>query len=235
MPTPPQTADPELTDPRKVRSRNRLLDAATSLLTSGGVEAVTIDAVTRVSKVARTTLYRHFENSTHLLAATFERLVPPVTLPTTTGPLRERLLDTLHTQAQRIDEAPVQLTLWAWVTLGTAKAPRNSLDQNTADKNSGDKDSEALKSLRHRIIEQYRAPFDQLLSAPDAAAELGELDATLALLQLVGPIVLAKITAIKQIDRDDCARIVDDFLAAHTWAHTRAGDLAPRTVPELRR
>lgn len=46
-------------DPRRVRSRNRLLDAAAGLLSTGGIEAVTIDAVTKLSKVARTTLYRH--------------------------------------------------------------------------------------------------------------------------------------------------------------------------------
>ncbi|MGV7807497.1 helix-turn-helix domain-containing protein, partial [Mycobacterium kansasii] len=47
-------------DPRRLRSRTRLLDAATKLLNAGGIEAVTIDAVTKASKVARTTLYRHF-------------------------------------------------------------------------------------------------------------------------------------------------------------------------------
>ncbi|WP_236735063.1 TetR/AcrR family transcriptional regulator, partial [Mycolicibacterium elephantis] len=64
-------------DPRRIRSRTRLLDAAATLLSTGGVEAVTIDAVTKASKVARTTLYRHFHSSSHLLAATFERLLPP--------------------------------------------------------------------------------------------------------------------------------------------------------------
>ncbi|VTR08767.1 Uncharacterised protein [Clostridioides difficile] len=35
-------------DPRRVRSRNRLLDATAVLLRSGGVEAVTVEAVTSV-------------------------------------------------------------------------------------------------------------------------------------------------------------------------------------------
>jgi AcrR family transcriptional regulator len=202
---PPSASDrePELGDPRKLRSRKRLLDAATSLLTTGGIEAVTIDAVTKVSKVARTTLYRHFDNSTHLLAATFERLVPPVTAPPADGPLRDRLVALLADQATRVQDAPVQLTLWSWLALGSAKAP------------GGHRDNQALESLRHRIIEQYREPFDQLLTGPDAAAQLGEIDVTLALLQLVGPLVLAKITAMKTIERADCERIVDDFLAAH--------------------
>lgn len=201
MPTVGSSPEPELADPRKLRSRNRLLDAATSLLTTGGIEAVTIDAVTRVSKVARTTLYRHFENSTHLLAATFERLVPPVAPPPADGSLRDRLVTLLADQAARVDEAPTQLALWSWLALGTAKAP------------AGNRDSQALESLRHRIIEQYREPFDQLLTGPDAA-ELGDLDPTLALLQLIGPLVLAKITAMRTITRDDCEHIVDDFLAA---------------------
>lgn len=47
------TAVDEQADPRLARSRNRLLDAATHLLSTGGVEAVTVEAVTRMSRVAR--------------------------------------------------------------------------------------------------------------------------------------------------------------------------------------
>ncbi|EUA71135.1 bacterial regulatory s, tetR family protein [Mycobacteroides abscessus subsp. bolletii 1513] len=68
-------------DPLRTRSRTRLLDAAANLLKTGGIEAVTIDAVTKASKVARTTLYRHFNSSSQLLAATFERLLPQVIPP----------------------------------------------------------------------------------------------------------------------------------------------------------
>src|SRR6202040_1993561 len=80
-------------DPRWLRSRTRLLDAAVDLLRTGGIEAVTIDAVTKASKVARTTLYRHFGCSSDLLAATLERLLPPVTPPPSTGSLRDRLFE----------------------------------------------------------------------------------------------------------------------------------------------
>jgi len=41
----PADIDEEV-DPRWVRSRTRLLDAAAELLRAGGIEAVTIDAVT---------------------------------------------------------------------------------------------------------------------------------------------------------------------------------------------
>lgn len=110
---PAETPDDEDdVDPRRTRSRTRLLDAAANLLKTGGIEAVTIDAVTKASKVARTTLYRHFNSSSQLLAATFERLLPQVIPPApTSGTLRERLIELLSRQADLFAEAPVQVTM----------------------------------------------------------------------------------------------------------------------------
>ena len=195
-------------DPRLARSRNRLLEAAGQLLSTGGVEAVTVEAVTRMSKVARATLYRHFGSTTDLLAATFERLLPPVDTDTDidTGPLRERLISLLTTQADLIDQAPVQMTTLAWLAMG----PVNSGDASRRDLDPG-----AVVSLRARVIEQYRKSLDQILTAPDARDVLGELDTTFALIQLLGPIVFARLTGLRHIHTDDCIRIVDNFLAAH--------------------
>ncbi|WP_433191803.1 TetR/AcrR family transcriptional regulator [Nocardia sp. CA-107356] len=191
-------AEQESEDPRKIRSRNRLLDAAAELLLSGGIEAVTIDAVVRTSKVARTTLYRHFDSSTQLLAATFDRLLPPPAAAPTTGPLRTRLIELLYHQATLISQAPMQLTTLAWLALSPEVADQGS----------------ALAALRHRFIEQHRAPFEEVLANPDTAAQLGDYDTELALLQLVGPILTAKLVGFERDDRADCVRIVDDFLAA---------------------
>src|ERR1700757_1084142 len=104
-------------DPRWLRSRTRLLDAAVELLRSGGVDAVTIEAVTKASKVARTTLYRHFGCSSDLLAATLERLLPPVAPPPSTGSLRDRLVELVCRQATLYEEAPLHLTTLAWLAL----------------------------------------------------------------------------------------------------------------------
>jgi AcrR family transcriptional regulator len=205
-------------DPRRIRSRNRLLDAAANLLTTGGVEAVTIEAVTKASKVARTTLYRHFQSSSHLLAATFERLLPQVTAPPpVTGTLREQLIELLSRQAALFDEAPLHVTTLAWLSLGPAGV-------------KGDTDSYASGALRARVIDQYRQPFDVLLRSASARAELDDFDVELALCQLVGPLAFARLTGVRVITHADCATIVEDFLAAHRRgdhdAPTRSGSAA---------
>ncbi|RDI56053.1 TetR/AcrR family transcriptional regulator [Nocardia mexicana] len=186
-------------DPRKVRSRARLLDAATGLLKAGGLEAVTIDAVTRASNVARTTLYRHFDNVVQLRAATLEYMLPPVVEAPTTGTLRDRLVELVGRQADVINDAPVHLTTLAW--LATAER----LDDTRTSR---------VGSLRHQLIERYRRPFDELFDSPDARALLTARDLESVLAQLIGPVVFVRLTGIGHATRADCARIVDDFLAA---------------------
>lgn len=198
-------------DPRRARSRNRLLDAAAALLTSGGIEAVTVDAVTKASKVAKTTLYRHFTSSSQLLAATFERLLPQVeSLPPAQGLLREQLIELLTRQAGLFAEAPLHVTVLAWLALGPTAAG----------------DQHASTALRARVIEQYRRPFDAVLQHATARAELDNVDPQLALCQLVGPLAFARITGLRAITADDCTHIVEDFLAAH-----RSVDSPPHINP----
>lgn len=120
-----ETIDSDDVDPRRVRSRQRLLDAAVTLLNSGGVEAVTVEAVTRLSRVARTTLYRHFESSTDLVAAAFERLLPQAETPETTTSIRDDLLKLMQRQAELIEQAPLQLTTLAWLAM-LPEQPRQS-------------------------------------------------------------------------------------------------------------
>lgn len=199
-----ETDDLEV-DPRRARSRARLLDAAAALLQSGGFEAVTIEGVTKLSKVARTTLYRHFDNAMHLRAATVERLLPPVLETPPEGPLRDRLITLLERQADAIRDAPLQMSALAWLATGS--------DHQA--------DNPATTSLSQRIIDQYRVPFDQVLDTPEARRQLGEFDTYFVLSQLVGPLVFAKLLGLRASTPQDCARIVDDFLAARAQTSSR--------------
>jgi AcrR family transcriptional regulator len=196
----PATDDDEL-DPRLLRSRKRLLDAATHLLSTGGVEAVTVEAVTRMSKVARATLYRHFGGTAQLLAASFERLLPRVEVSTASGSVRDQLIALLTAQADLIDQAPLNITTLAWLSIGSVGG-------------SDPADSAAITSLRSRVIEEYRQPFDRILTQPDVRAQLGNVDTTFAIVQLLGPVVFARLTGLCTVDHDGCVQLVDDFLAA---------------------
>ena len=197
-------------DPRWLRSRTRLLDAAADLLRAGGIDAVTIDAVTKESKVARTTLYRHFGCSSDLLAATLEQVFPPITQPPSTGSLRDRLVELVCRQTTLYEEAPLYLTTLAWLAMRS----------NTDDAEGAQDGQTPNSTLQARVVAHYIQPLAAILQSPEAHDQLDELDLELAVCQLSGPLLIAWMTGVRVIDHKDCARIVDDFLAGHRRAKT---------------
>lgn len=196
----------ESRDPRPARSRARLLEAATSLLRSGGPSAVTVDAVTRAANVARATLYRHFPSGNDLLAAAFRALIPAAPMPPEEGTLRDRLIALVKAQADSIAEAPISITAMSWLALG---GDMEQLPWRTDD-------SPDVRTLRERVAEQYALPFEAIFDSPEAIAELGEVDRTMAAALLLGPIVLGKLSTLAEFDYASCAQAaVDGFLATH--------------------
>ncbi|MDI3314624.1 MAG: helix-turn-helix domain-containing protein [Mycobacterium sp.] len=197
---------PRRADPRPAISRARLVDAAASLLRSGGPGAVTVDAVTRAANVARATLYRHFPSAKELLAAAFGSLLPPAPMPPTHGSLRDRLITLVQAQADLIAEAPGMLTAMSWLALGP------NLEQMPPGRHGADADSTAITTLRERIAQQYAAPFDAIFDSPEAA-ELGEIDRARAIALLIGPVVVGRLSTLPDFDYRECARAaVDGFL-----------------------
>lgn len=198
------------TDPRPARSRARLLDAATALLSAGGPTAVTVDAVTRASNVARATLYRHFPSGNDLVAAAFHALIPPAPIPPDEGSLRDRLVSMVQAQAELIAEAPVSIAAMSWLALG------GDMEQLPWGRNKGSAESQEVQTLRERVAEQYAAPFDAVLDSDVAIAALGEVDRTRAAALLLGPIVLGKLSTLPDFDYRQIAEVaVDGFLATH--------------------
>jgi len=195
-------------DPRPARSRARLLDAATALLRSGGPSAVTIDAVTRTANVARATLYRHFSGANDLLAAAFTNLLQPAPMPPAEGGLRDRLLAVVVGWAETIAEVPTLLTAMTWLASGPDVGASAELQRD---------DTDAVGTLRRRLVQFYSAPFDAILDSPDAQAELdGEVDRIEAIALLIGPIILGKLSTVADFDYHRCAEAaVDGFLAVH--------------------
>ncbi|BBY44019.1 TetR/AcrR family transcriptional regulator [Mycolicibacterium celeriflavum] len=195
------------TDPRPARSRARLLDAATTLLRSGGPNAVTIDAVTRTANVARATLYRHFTSANDLMAAAFMSLLNPAPMPPAEGSLRDRLIAVVWGWAESIAEVPAMITAMTWMASGP------DVDTYPQAQQPG---SDAAGTLRTRIIQLYSMPFDAILDSAQAAEELEEVDRMQAIALLIGPLILGKLSTVADFDYRACAEAaVDGFLATH--------------------
>ncbi|MGV0792866.1 TetR/AcrR family transcriptional regulator [Mycolicibacterium sp. XJ1819] len=194
-------------DPRPARSRARLLEAATALLRSGGPSAVTIDAVTRSANVARATLYRHFASANDLLAAAFIGQLQRAPMPPAEGSLRDRLMAVVVGWAESIAEAPAVVTAMTWLASGPDAGSYSDVRQG---------DSDAVGTLRARIIQFYSVPFDAIFDSPQAAAELEEVDRIAAIALLIGPLILGKLSTVADFDYHRCAEAaVDGFLATH--------------------
>ncbi len=182
-----------------------MLEAAATLLSTGGPSAVTVDAVTRAAHVARATLYRHFPSGNDLLAAAFNSLMPAAPTPPAEGSLRDRLVAVLLAQAESIAEAPAVMTAMSWLALG------RDLDEMPQPRHADESDS-AITTLRERIAQQYAAPFDVIFDSPQAA-ELGEVDRSRAIALLIGPLVLGRLSTLPDFDyRETACAAVDGFL-----------------------
>ena len=183
------------TDPRRARSRGKLLDAAADLLVSGGAAAVTVEAVTRLSGVARTTLYRNFPSTDSLIAAAFRRLLPAPEPPPPDLPLREQLLHLCASMTRLIQDAPLQQSMLGWLAMGRGASEDDEVGQ-----------------LRRGVVDSYTAPLHAALSAAEADGTLVPGDRDLAVAQLAGPVVVARMIGLRPFTPTDVERLVDDFL-----------------------
>ena len=201
-------------DPRPARSRARLLDAAAALLRSGGPSAVTIDAVTRSANVARATLYRHFSSANDLLAAAFASLLQPAPMPPAEGSLRDQLITVVVGWAESIAEVPTAIAAMTWLASGPDAGVYSEVRQTGSD---------AVGTLRSRIIQLYSVPFDAIFDSP-AAAELGEVDRSRAIALLIGPLVIGRLSTLPDFDYRECAlAAVDGFLYVQRHQNAAAG------------
>ena len=101
-------------DPRIERTRNVVLDASASLIGEVGFGRTTIEAIAERSGVARSTIYRHWQDRPELLSDAIDCKIAPVSFAQT-GDLREDLLTILTELAERLGAAggPMMISLIA--------------------------------------------------------------------------------------------------------------------------
>lgn len=159
-------------DPRVARSRASLLQAATELLVDGGPRAVTVDAVSERSGVAKSTMYRHFPSRTDLLISVVRHNLPADQFPTPEGDFEESLRGLLHSIATSIADPEWARILPALLTL-RATIP-DLADLVEADRQ--DKDAR-LKEVLDRGVAEGLVPAD--------------IDVRTTAFLLIGPLVFA--------------------------------------------
>ena len=200
------------TDPRPARSRARLLEAATTLLRSGGPSAVTVDAVTRASNVARATLYRHFPSGNDLLAAAFHALIPPAPIPPDEGSLRDRL-DRGAGRVLRSDRRGAHQPRRD-VVAGAGRRPgADAMGQRQASTREH-RGAHAARTRRRAVRRPVRRRSS---TAPMPSPQLGELDRTRAVCSAARPASCSgKLSTLPNFDYREIAEVaVDGFLATH--------------------
>ncbi|WP_225993073.1 TetR-like C-terminal domain-containing protein [Actinomadura rudentiformis] len=185
-----------MTDPRAERSRAAALAAARELLAEQGWAAVTHVAVAGRSGVGRTTLYRHWPDSSALLRdaitleiSTFHR--PP------TGVLRDDLIRELDGIREMFSDPMTDRGL-------RAIFERAAVDPEFA-------------RLRDALFLQGSSVIRAILDAARARGELpSDLDEDLAVAQLGGPVLFRQLASDRPLTADQVTRLVDGFLAAYT-------------------
>lgn len=183
-------------DPRVVRSRRLVLAAATELLVESGPRAVTVDAVSERSGVAKSTMYRHWDSRTALLVDVMSSNVPEVAVPDASLGFAEALHSLVRDVA---------------ATLGTPEWARLlpallSLQQHMPE----------LRQLSEADHERKMGALKRVLDLGGAEGVLpGDIDASLVATVVIGPVMFAVLTG--RLDEIDAVAdyAVDRFLASY--------------------
>ncbi|SEC81674.1 DNA-binding transcriptional regulator, AcrR family [Streptomyces sp. 3213] len=193
----------ERADPRQVRSREAMVTAATALLTEGGLEAVTHQAVAARARVGRATVYRHWADVLGLRLAALEAGMPPLSpapedvRAASGAEPRAELVHYLRQLAERLDDAQAGAVLAA--VLGGAQY------------------DEGMRRLRHTVLTQV---VDSLRPAVTAAVARGHLrddvTAEMFAMTIVGPLVYQRFLVGARLGHDMVDDVVDASLRA--WA-----------------
>src|SRR5579862_9640598 len=171
----------ETVDPRVLVSRERVLTTTLDLLTEAGLDELTIDDISRRSRVAKTTIYRHWPNRSVLVIDACSRMTDGEEAPPDTGSLEGDVRAILTNIAE---------------LLGTARW--SSIVPSIVDVAEYDP---AFADIHSRIQRKHAAP---LRAALERAALRGEIpsaaDRDAIAAALLGPLFYRRWFSREQID-----------------------------------
>lgn len=198
-PTHVSSSAPPEENPRTLRVRQVVLDAAIDLLLSGGARDVTAKRVAEETGVARTTIYRHWPDQPSLLLATVDALVAPHATALCSVDLQVDLTTTLSRLRSRLVKRKVRPVFAALLDYAARE--------------------EAFVVAQRRFIEGMVQPTVDVLND---AQRRGELDATLdcvvAATTLTGPLFHRYLVMYETIEDDLIEDVVARFIQSCSTA-----------------
>jgi AcrR family transcriptional regulator len=185
-------------DPRVIRTRRAVSQAASELLLADGPDAVTHARLSDITTYSRTTLYKHFPERSDLLRAAMDQIEshgPPT--DELTGDARSDLALLLGQLARDLGD-PARSRLM--ITM----LERAQHDASVA-------------AVRDQVMAEMEPAFDaSFRAAIDAGTLRGDLDTRMAIAALIGSLLFLRFLADDQITSDLVQRIIDDFMAVNS-------------------
>jgi AcrR family transcriptional regulator len=205
-PAPPRSGD-RRPNPRAERAHRAALEAALALFLERGVPAVTIDAVSARSGVAKTTIYRRWANRDDVLVDVFRQFSLDLELPPPD-----------LSPSERVRRVMRQFT----AALATPAWQRALPAMLGAMQHRGD-----LAPLQGRIEAHRTRVLSTVIADAVADGALpADTDPGEALLVLTGPVVMAALTRPDTLTEAFADRLVARFFAGASGApHRRDGEV----------
>jgi AcrR family transcriptional regulator len=181
-------------NPRTTRVRRVILDAAANLLVEHGAGEVTASRIAQETGVARTTIYRHWPNQSHLLLDTIDSLVAPHSPTTFTDDLEADLVTALSGLRARMTRHPFRQIFAA--VLGHANLDRSFV------------------AAQRRFVNGVLQPLNDILTAAVNRGDVSpSVDIAQACAALAGPLFHQHVMLRESIDDRLITSTVHRYLA----------------------
>jgi AcrR family transcriptional regulator len=180
--------------PLSPEARLKALAAAEDVLRESGVEGFSIDEVARQSRVAKSTIYRHFSSSNELLIQVLEQLIEMYPTPDT-GSLRDDLVDFVDARMEMINEQ-------AWQRIFRGVHNRATSDPEFA-------------RVHAQFMSDKQAPIHTIVERAKTRGDIHpDLNTELAADLIVGPLFVRSHFSAQPLTSDTVYGLIDLILAA---------------------
>jgi AcrR family transcriptional regulator len=180
-------------NPRTIRVRQIILDAAIDLLIKEGAGALTAVRIAEKTGVARTTIYRHWTDNTALLLDAIDKLISPHVPTSLSENLEEDLSATLTNLKMRMTKRPFRIVFAA--LLDHANRNRDAV------------------GAQRRFVSGVLQPLQDVLANAKGRGVLpSTVDVETASAQLAGPLFIQHVMLRTAISDRLIAQTIERFL-----------------------